>query len=116
MENKKYTKGAIKANFYARINALSAEFGAPQAVFLAVYEDDESLRFFRPSESWTGGNAEHTELMRQLAADASRDFAPIKFELKTIKTSDYWRWLATTNQNDTDGNRAQFISLQTSNG
>ncbi len=116
MENKKYTKGAIKANFYARINALSAEFGAPQAVFLAVYEDDESLRFFRPSESWTDGNAEHTELMRQLAADASRDFAPIKFELKTIKTSDYWRWLATTNQKDTDGNRAQFISLQTSNG
>ena len=116
MENKKYTKGAIKANFYARINALSAEFGAPQAVFLAVYEDDESLRFFRPSESWTGGNAEHTELMRQLAADASRDFAPIKFELKTIKTSDYWRWLATTNQKDTDGSRAQFISLQTSNG
>lgn len=107
---------AIKANFYARINALSAEFGAPKTVFLAVYEDDDSLRFFRPSETWTGGNAEHTDVMRQLAAEASRDFAPIKFAIKTIETSDYWRWLATTKQKDTDGNRAQFIGRQTSNG
>lgn len=106
----------IKENFSARINTLSAEFGAPETVFLAVYEDDDSLRFFRPSETWMGGNAEHTDVMRQLAAEASRDFAPIKFAIKTIKTSDYWRWLATTKQKDTDGNRAQFISRQTSNG
>ena len=72
----------LKPNFYSRIKALRAEFGAPQAVLLAVYKDDDSLRFFRPSESWTGGNAAHTELMRQLAADASADFAPIKFETK----------------------------------
>lgn len=107
---------AIKANFYGRINALSAEFGAPKTVFLAVYEDDDSLRFFRPSETWTGGNAEHTDVMRQLAAEASRDFALIKFAIKTIETSDYWRWLAKTKQKDTDDNRAQFISRQTSNG
>lgn len=106
----------IKANFYGRINALSAEFGAPETVFLAVYEDDDSLRFFRPSERLTGGNAEHTDVMRQLAAEASRDFAPIKFAIKIIKTSDYWRWLATIKQKDTDGNRAQFISRQTSDG
>ena len=113
MDSREYL--AIKANFYGRINTLSAEFGAPQAVFLAVYEDDESMRFFRPSESWAGGNAAHTDVMRQLAADASADFAPIKFELKTIETAEYWRWLATTKQKDTDVNRAQFISLQTSN-
>lgn len=106
----------IKANFYARINALSAEFGAPKTVFLAVYEDDDSLRFFRPSETWTGGNAEHTDVMRQLAADALADFAPINFELKKIETSAYWRWLAKTKQKDTDDSRAQFISRQTSNG
>ena len=103
----------LKSKFYARIKALRAEFGAPQAVFLAVYEDDESLRFFRPSESWTGGNAAHTELMRQLVADAAADFAPIKFELKKIETSAYWRWLAIINKKDTDGSRAQFISQQT---
>lgn len=103
----------LKSNFYARLKVLLAEFGAPQAVFLAVYEDDESLRFFRPSESWAGGNAAHTELMRQLAADASADFSPIIFCTKKIETSAYWRWLATTNKKDTDDNRAQFISCQT---
>lgn len=102
----------IKANFYGRINTLSAEFGAPKTVFLTVYEDDDSLRFFRPAETWTGGNAEHTDAMRQLAAEASRDFAPIKFAIKKIKTSDYWRWLATTNKKDTDDNRAQFTAGQ----
>lgn len=106
----------LKSNFYARLKVLRAEFGAPQAVFLAVYEDDESLRFFRPSESWTGGNAAHTELMRQLAADAAADFSPTIFCTKKIETSAYWRWLATTNKKDSDDNRAQFISRQTSNG
>lgn len=104
-------KKEIKSAVYARIESLAKQCGwLPETIRLSIYEDDESLRYFRPSEYWAGGNAEHTALMEWLSAEVERDFKT-KVELKLISTSDYWRWLSKTGKKDNAGSRAEFISM-----
>ena len=104
-------KKEIKSAVYARIESLAKQRGwLPETIRLSIYEDDESLRYFRPSEYWAGGNAEHTVLMKWLSAEVERDFKT-KVELKLISTSDYWRWLGKTGKKDNAGSRAEFISM-----
>lgn len=101
----------IKSAIYDRIESLAEQYGGfPEKIKLSIYEDDESLRYFRPSEYWAGGNAEHTALMKWLSAEIERDFKT-KVELKLISTSDYWRWLGKTGKKDNAGSRAEFISM-----
>lgn len=101
----------IKSAIYDRIESLAEQYGGlPETIRLSIYEDDESLSYFRPSEYWAGGNAEHTALMKWLSAEIERDFKT-KVELKLISTSDYWRWLGKTGKKDNAGSRAEFISM-----
>ena len=101
----------IKSAIYDRIESLAEQYGGlPEKIKLSIYEDDESLRYFRPSEYWAGGNAEHTALMKWLSAEIERDFKT-KVELKLISTSDYWRWLGKTGKKDNADSRAEFISM-----
>lgn len=75
----------IKKRFYERLDALKAEHGLPSEIRLAVYEDDESLSYFRPGEPWES-NAAHTACIRSLAASAAAKYG-VKIELITINTS-----------------------------
>ncbi len=77
-----------------------------KSCFLAVYEDDESLSYFRPSERWKS-NAEHTEFVNKVAAALRAD--GITVEVKTLNTSAYWRWLAQKGYKDGEERRAEFV-------
>lgn len=103
-------RDVIKTALYNHINSLASQCGGlPDKIALSVYEDDDSLRFFRQSEQWDGGNAEHTAVMKWLAEEVERDF-PVKVELRKIITSDYWRWLAKNGRKDGADARAEYIS------
>ena len=70
----------IKSAIYDRLESLAEQYGGlPEKIKLSIYEDDESLRYFRPSEYWAGGNAEHTALMKWLSAEVEQNF---KIEIK----------------------------------
>lgn len=98
----------IEKQFYGSLDALKAEHGLPSEIRLAVYEDDESLGYFRPGEPWES-NAAHTACMRSLAASAAARYG-IKVELVTINTSEYWRWLAKRSASDSPEMRAEYIN------
>ena len=79
--------------------------GGAKSCLLAVYEDDESLSYFRPGEQWES-NAEHTEFVNKVAAALRAD--GIAVEVKTLNTSAYWRWLE-KGYKDGEERRAEFV-------
>ena len=81
-----------------------------KSCFLAVYEDDERLSYFRPTEQWES-NAEHSDFVNKVA-DALRADG-ITVEVKTLNTSAYWRWLAQKGYKDAEERRAEFILTET---
>lgn len=94
-----------------RIERLIRKFGLPdEPITLALYEDDESLKFFRPTEF--KNNAEHTAFIFKLKAELERYFYPLKFETKTIILSDYWRHLARTGAKDSPAERTRFLAIE----
>lgn len=99
----------IRKEFLSTLVSLSSKYGKSATIRFAVYEDDESLRYFRPMEDWPGGASEHRDIMSRIQKDAI--MLGYKCELRTISTSAYWRWLAEENLKDNPESRSQFISL-----
>ena len=83
--------------------------GAPEGciVRLVDYETEEDYEFLRPGEQWSHGY--HKMVMR--AAKRLLRKEGFKVDLKVLKMSDYFDWLATSKKDNTPANRAAFVAL-----
>lgn len=83
----------------------------PDKLCLATYADDAALRRFRPGESWPGGAAEHSRAMLSISIAIARKYPTVDVFLKEVDASKYDAWIAANGLDDTDANRAAFITI-----